>query len=154
MADMIPQKLVADTLGISEEELRRVSREHLEYRKDYFMHPKDKMRYASGAVEVLQEYMLSKSGVDKVVEVIHPKSDIFLAHEDEVLDGKVFRTLPPNPRMVWITVDGFEGRQECNLPPRFRDMYRKPGKRIPVRHVEGIVFQFAIKDWIDDEPQA
>lgn len=121
---------VLKMLHISEGELSKLGKAHLEYRKDYFMHPKDGMRYSVDAVKHLKE-------------ILRPENKVFDAEPNEIVVAKVCKTLPANPRFLWIHVPGFDGKGVCQIPQRYVRQYRIPGKRITVRHVKDKTFQFA-----------
>lgn len=127
-------------VGVDVAELAIWSQEHLRWRKDWGNIPVGDNAGYWWTPEALQRYEAEQS---------QWLGDLWEASPDEVTWGVVTRSMPPNPRRIWIQVSGHEGRGEVSLPMKLAKRYRRAGKRIPVRHISGNIWQLAKVNWRD-----
>ena len=122
---------VAKELGVEIEDVRVASKQHLKYMKDYRPHRQGGL-------------LFSRRGISRLLRE-KEKNDIY--RDEDFAWAVVCKTLPPNPRRVWIRVPGVDEKCTCNLPMRFAKKLRFPGKRIPVRMVGEGLYQLVIPKW-------
>lgn len=129
-AKLIAAADVAKTLGISEDELKKLSKELLIWRKDFKMFPARGVHYTEDAVDALRNTRATLG-------------EAFDVKEDEVVWGVALDRQPPNHRFVWLAVPGVDGQCLAAVPMRLSTRYRVPGKRIPLTHIEDNLYQIA-----------
>jgi len=130
---------LASRYNLSAEDLRAECKKWLTWGKHYRAHKG-------------HGYAFSREGAAILDEKLGPHGDPGRDEpyvEDKWVWATVCSTLPPNRRHVWIAVPGVEGKCVCNLPTRFSDNFRVPGRRLPVRHVDENVYQIVVPAWSD-----
>jgi hypothetical protein len=125
--------------GVTAEELKAKCKGVLEYMVDY------RPRRAGGLV-FTDRAMCKLDGAHGPKD--DPKKDA-MYESDSFVWARVAGDLPPNPRRVWVIVEGADQKGVCNMPQRYAKGFRVPGKRIPVRHVADNVYQIVVPKWND-----
>jgi len=117
-------------------DLKPLLKEHLEWQKDYRLGGrKDRLRFTKAA----------RAKLDKVL--LHKNDALFAADEGEVIRAVVHRIQPKNPRCMYVVAPEIEGKGLCQIPLRKVKEYRRPGKVVFVRHVDGQTYQIVLKSW-------
>lgn len=115
--------------------LREASKQVLKWQKDYRAGGKHRLVYTAEGVEALDAHF-------------YKRAPLFAEQDgDELIEAVVCRIQPQNPRCAYVVGQGIEGKGVCNIPMRLSKMYRKPGKKVFVRHVDGNTYQIVLRSW-------
>lgn len=125
---------VMQRYGLERNEAKAFCKEVLDWGEDY---------RAGGR----QVYVITQAGMEKLEAHMNKRNALFVADEDETIDAVVHRIQPKNPRCIFVVAPEIEGKGVCQVPLRLSQQFRKPGKKLSVRHVDGNTYQIVLKAW-------